>query len=140
MDKWYRLIFFHQWKFAALVRYDLDVIVPILSYDNHTMHWKDLPAIIERDFSREADMVVCTHRNQVSQESMDAYLVTVAKAFWPSGVLNTSHVIPCSSVMGLSARDLLDRSNTTKPPFETIWDKHAAGYYVRAPLSSIPLR
>ncbi len=39
--------------------------------------------------------------------------------------------------MGLSARDLLDRSNMAKPPFEAIWNKHVVGYHVRGPLRSL---
>jgi hypothetical protein len=35
--------------------------------------------------------------------------------------------------MGLSAKDLLDRSSIAKPPFDTIWDKYAVGYHVRGP-------
>ena len=82
-------------------------------------------------------MVVCTHLDQVSQENMDEQLKAVAETFWPGGVLNTSRVIPCSSLIGLGARDLLDRSIWTIPPFESIWDKHAVGYHVRGPLFSI---
>ncbi len=67
---------------------------------------------------------------------MDEQLKTVKKAFWPRRDLNTNCVIPCS-LMGLSARYLLDKSDTTKPPFEAIWDKHSMGYHVRGPLSSM---
>jgi len=81
-------------------------------------------------------MVVCTHLDQVSQDNMDEQVKTVTKTFWPRGVLNTNRVIPCSSLMGLSARDLLDRSNMVKPPFEAIWDKRAVGYHVCGPLFS----
>ena len=76
-------------------------------------------------------MVVYTHQDQVSQENMDEQLKNVTKTFWPEGVLNTNRVVPCSSLMGLSARDLLDRSNMTKPPFETIWNEHTLGHHVR---------
>ena len=68
---------------------------------------------------------------------MEEQLKTVAETFWPRGVLMTSRLIPCS-VIGLSARDLLDRSTTAKPPFETIWDYGAVGYRVRGPLSQYP--
>ena len=81
-------------------------------------------------------MVVCTHLDQVSQENMDEQLKTVTKTFWPKDVMNTNRVIPCSPLMGLSARDLLDSSNTTKPPFESIWSNHVVGYHVRGPLFS----
>ena len=83
-------------------------------------------------------MVVCTHLDQVPQENMDEQLKAVTKLFWPKGVLNTKCVIPCSSLMGLGARGLLDRSNPAKPPFEVIWNKHAVGYDVGEPLFSTP--
>ena len=79
-------------------------------------------------------MVVCTHLDHISQENMDEQLKTVTKTFWPKDILNTNRVIPCSTLMGLSARHLLDRSNMTKPPFESIWNKDAVGYHVRGPL------
>ena len=75
--------------------------------------------------------------DQVSQENMDEQLKTVTEGLSPRGVLNTYCVIPCS-LIGLSARYLLDRSNTTKPPFEAIWMKHYLGYHVCGPLSSMP--
>jgi len=81
-------------------------------------------------------MVVCTHLDQVSQENMDEQLKTVTETFWPRGVGDTNCVVPCSSLMGLSASDLLDRSSMTKPRFETIWDEDAVGYHVRGPLFS----
>jgi hypothetical protein len=68
---------------------------------------------------------------------MDEQLKTVTETFWPKGVLNTNRVIPCSSLMGLSARDLLDKSSVAKPPFEEIGNKHAVGYHVRGLLFSI---
>ena len=79
-------------------------------------------------------MVVCTHLDQVSQENMDEQLKTVTKTFWPKDISNTNRVVPCSTLMGLSARHLLDSSNMTKPPFESIWNKRVAGYHVRGPL------
>jgi hypothetical protein len=36
--------------------------------------------------------------------------------------------------MGLSARDLLDKSSVSKPSFEYIWMKEAVGYHVRGSL------
>ena len=96
--------------------------------------WKRLPELVAGGFNRRAIAVVCTHLDQVSQEDMDERLQAVAKIFWPRGVLNTDRVIPCSALMGLSAMDLLDRSNPAKPPFEAIWNKHSVGYHVRGPL------
>jgi len=65
---------------------------------------------------------------------MDEQLRIVTRTFWPKDVWNTNRVIPCSSLMGLSARDLLDKSSMTKPPFEAIWNKQVVGYHVRGPL------
>ena len=48
--------------------------------------------------------------------------------------MNTNSVIPCSSVMGLSARDLLDKSYHNKPSFEEIWKEDTVGYHVRGSL------
>ena len=36
--------------------------------------------------------------------------------------------------MGLSATDLLDKSYSSKPPFEEIWKKDTVGYCVRGSL------
>ena len=88
-------------------------------------------------FNRRADVVFCTHLDQVSQENTDKQVKTVTEAFWPGAVLNTNRVIPCSALIGLSARDLLDRSKTTKPPFKAIWEKNSVGRHVRGPLFSI---
>ena len=116
---------------------DANAIVPFMSFKelSHS-DWKRLPALVASGFNRTADVVVCTHLDQLSQKNMDEQLKTVTKEFWPRGVLNTNRVIPCS-LMGLSARYLLDRSNSTKPPFEAIWNKHSMGYRVRVPLFSI---
>ena len=81
-------------------------------------------------------MVICTHLDQVSPENMDEQLKPVKEAFWPSGVLNTNSVIPCS-LMGLSARYLIDISKTTKPLFKAIWNKRSLGYHVRVSLFSM---
>jgi len=61
--------------------------------------------------------MVCTHLDQVSQENMDERLKIVTNAFRPRDVLNTNRVIPCSSLVRLSARHLLDKFSTSKPPF-----------------------
>ena len=114
---------------------DSNAIVPIVSFKEiPRSDWKRLPELVASGFNGRANVVVCTHLDQVSQENMDEQLKAVTKIFWPKGVLNTNRVIPCSSLMGLSARDLLDRSNPAKPTFEVIWNKHAVGYHVRGPL------
>jgi len=116
---------------------DVDAIVPIVSFKElHRSQWKHLPELVASGFNGRANVVVCTHLDQISKENMDEQLKTVTDIFWPRGVLNTNRVIPCSSFMGLSASALLDRSNAAKPPFEAIWDKEFVGYHVRGPLFS----
>ena len=111
---------------------DLNAVVPIVSFKEITRgDWKRLPELVASGFNVRANVVVCTHLDQVSQENMDEQLQNVTKMLWPEGVLNTNRVIPCSSLMGLSARGLLDRSNMTKPPFETFWNEHTLGHHVR---------
>jgi hypothetical protein len=108
---------------------DSNAIVPIVSFKELLCSdWKRLPA---SGFNGRVHVVVCTHLDQVSQENMDEQLKIVTKTFWPRDVLNTNRVIPCSPIMGLSARDLLDKSNFSKPPFETIWSEHVIGHHVR---------
>jgi len=116
---------------------DSNAIVPIVSFKEiPRSDWKRLPELVANGFNGRANVVVCTHLDQVSQDNMDEQLKTVTKTFWPRNVLNTNRVIPCSSLMGLSARDLLDKSSMTKPPFEAIWDKQGVGYHVRGLLFS----
>ena len=117
--------------------FDSNAIVPIVSFKEiPRSDWKRLPGLVAGGFNGRANAVVCTHLDQVSKENMDEQLKTVAKIFWPRGVLNTDRVIPCSSLMGLSAMDLLYRSIPAKPPFEDIWNKHSVGYHVRGQLFS----
>ena len=132
------MTFFPQFNFESLVRLvasDSNAIVPIVSFNEIPRgDWKRLPDLVAGGFNGRANMVVCTHLDHISQENMDEQLKTVTKTFWPKDILNTNRVIPCSTLMGLSARHLLDRSNMTKPPFESIWNKDAVGYHVRGPL------
>jgi hypothetical protein len=116
---------------------DSNGVVPIVSFKElPRSDWKRLPDLIASGFNGRASMVVCTHLDQVSQDNMDEQLKTVTKIFWPEGGLNTNRVISCSSLMGLSARDLLDISSNAKPPFRDIWNR-AVGYYVRRSLFSM---
>jgi len=114
-----------------------NAVVPFVSFEEipHS-DWRRLPELVASGFIGRANVVVCTHLDQVSQENMDEQLKTVTKAFWPRVVLKTNRVIPCP-LMGLSARDLLDRSAISKPRFEAIWNKDTLGYHVRGPLFSI---
>ena len=129
-----------QFNFESLVRLvasDSNAIVPIVSFKEIPRgDWRRLPELVASGFNGRADVVVCTHLDQVSQKNKDAQLKTVTKTFWPKGILNTDRVIPCSTLMGLSARDLLNRSNPEKPPFEAIYNDDAVGYHVRGPVFS----
>jgi len=116
---------------------DSNAIVPIVSFKEiPRSDWKRLPELVANGFNGRADVVVCTHLDQVSKDNLDEQLKTVIRTFWPKGVWNTNRVVPCSSLMGLSARDLLDKSSRTKPPFKTVWNKQVVGYHVRGPLFS----
>ena len=134
------LTFLPQSNFESLlhlVASDSDAIVPVVSFKEiPSSGWECPPKLVASGFNGRAEVVVCTHLDQVSQENMDEQLKFVTEAFRPRGVLNTNRVIPCSAHFGLSARDLLNRSNTTKPPFKAIWEKNAVGYHVRGPLFS----
>ena len=117
---------------------DSNAIVPIVSFEDisHT-DWKRLPELVTNGFNGKVDVVVCTHPDEVSQENVDEQLKTVTTTVWPRGGLSTNRVIPCS-LIGLSARELLNRSkNLLKPPFEAIWNEDSMGYHVRRPLFSI---
>ena len=119
---------------------DSNAIIPIVSFkDIHDSDWKRLPELVANGFNGRANVVVCTHLDQVSQDNIDEQLTTVTKTFWPKGVMHTNRVIPCSSLMGLSAMDLLDKSTMTKPPFKTIWNKQAVGCHVRDHYSQQPV-
>ena len=114
-----------------------NAVVPFVSFEDipHS-DWKRLPELVASGFIGRANVVVCTHLDQASQENMKEPLKTVTTAFWPRGVLDTDRVIPYP-LKGLIARDLLDRSAVTKPRFEDIWNKDTLGYHVRGPLFSI---
>ena len=124
----------HQSNFESLVRLvasDSSAIVPIISFNELSRSdWKRLPELLASGRHGRANVVVCTHLDQVSQENMEEQLRTVTKTFWPDSPMDTNRVITCSSLMGLSARDLLDKSNPSKPSFETIWDPNTVGYHV----------
>ena len=132
------MTFLPQFNFESLVRLvvsDSNAIVPIVSFKEIPRgDWKRLPDLVAGGFNGRANMVVCTHLDHISQKNVDEQLTTVTKTFWPKDVMNTNRVIPCSPLMGLSAMDLLDRSNPAKPPFEAIYNHHTVGYHVRGPL------
>ena len=43
---------------------------------------------------------------------------------------NTARIIPCSSLVGFGAIDLLNKSEPEKPQFHDIWNKKYVGYHV----------
>ena len=130
-----RLTFLPQFDFESLLRLvasDSNAIVPVVSFKEiPRSDWKRLPELVASGFNGTAKVVVCTHLDQVSQTIVDEELKTVAKTFWPRGVLDTSRVIPCS------LRNLLTRK-FLEVPFWTIRDRRAVGSHVCGPLSSIP--
>lgn len=67
-------------------------------------------------------------RDQITGDNQKEQLAAVSKVFWPRDLAAaTSRIIPCSSLMGLSARALLDLSLDGKPDFETFWDETRKG-------------
>ena len=129
------LTFDPQFNLESLVRLvasDSNAIVPIVSFKElASSDWKCLPDLVTSGFNGGANVVVCTHLDQVSRDYMEEQRKTVTKTFWPKDVLNTSSVIPCSSLIGLGARELLDKSYRCKPLFEEVWKKDTVGYHVR---------
>ena len=123
----------HQ-DFESLVRLvssDSNDIVPVISFKEIPgKGWRCLPDLVACGFKRSANAVICTHLDHVSQINIKEQLTTVSKAFWPKSMKNTARIIPCSSLMGLSAIDLLNKSESEKPLFEDIWDKKSVGYHV----------
>ena len=46
----------------------------------------------------------------------------VSRAFWPDAHDARHRVLPCSSLMGLSANQLLEQVKATKPSFKDVWE------------------
>lgn len=123
-----------QFNFESLVRRvasDSSAIVPIISFKElPRSDWKCLPELLASGRHGRANVVVCTHLDQVSQDNIEEQILTITKTFWSGALAEKDRVITCSSIMGLSARDLLDKSTASMPLFETIWDNHTVGYRV----------
>jgi hypothetical protein len=67
-------------------------------------------------------------RDRITGVNLMAQLAAVSKVFWPLDVAHaTSRIVPCSSLMGLSAHALLDISLDGKPEFEKFWDETKTG-------------
>ena len=116
---------------VRLVSSDSNDIVPVISFNEIPgKTWRCPPELVASGFKRRANAVICTHLDHVSQVNIDEQPTTVSEAFWPRSMKNTARIIPCSSLMGLSAIDLLNKSKSEKPPFQVIWDKGSVGYHV----------
>ena len=94
-------------------------------------NWTELSKLAARGYRPKVDLVICTDLDQVSGENSQLLLRTVSKAFWPGTRDESDRVLNCSSLMGLSASQLLEQTKSTKPPFKTIWDKTSIRYQVR---------
>ncbi|KAG8796745.1 hypothetical protein FRC17_007956, partial [Serendipita sp. 399] len=121
---------FETFSFESMVRLvakDSNAIVPVISFKELARSdWKALPAIVANGFGGRASVVVCTHLDQIHGENKNEQLIAVSKVFWPGNVQRAaqSSIIPCSSLMGLSARALLDMSTHSKPRFDQFWDRN----------------
>ena len=98
--------------------------------------WRELPKLASRGYNRKADLVVCTHLDRVSGENLQQQTWTVSKLFWPGTRDESERVLKCSSLMGLSASQLLEQTKATQPPFRAVWDKTSIRYQVRGCQSS----
>ena len=92
--------------------------------------WRELPKLAGRGHNRKADLVVCTHLDRVSGENLQQQTWTVSKSFWPGAHDESDRVLKCSSLMGLSASQLLEQTKATKPPFKEVLDKTSIRYQV----------
>jgi len=92
--------------------------------------WRNLPEFATRGYNRKPSLVDCTRLDRVSQDNLQQKLWTVKSAFWPDVPHETGRVLKCSSRMGLSANQLLEQSEISKPPFKDVWDPRSISYYV----------
>lgn len=129
---------------------DSNAIVPIISFKELSRSdWKDLPDIVANGFGNRANVVICTHLDQIHGRNIGEQLRTVTKTFWPTNPMATGEfrlvnaviasspygrpsdqIIACSSLMGLSAQDLLDRSSRSKPAYGEITNERSVAYPV----------
>jgi hypothetical protein len=72
--------------------------------------WMRLPKLVAAGFDGRVNVVVCTHLDQISQDNLETQIKTITKTFWPKSLEETHRVLPCSSLIGLSAMDLLEKS------------------------------
>ena len=93
-------------------------------------NWRELPKLAARGYHRKPDFVVCTHLDRVSGENVKQQTWTVNRSFWPDARDEGDRVLTCSSLMGLSASQLLEQTKATKPRFKEVWDKTSIRYQV----------
>ncbi|PVG00635.1 hypothetical protein CPB86DRAFT_181593 [Serendipita vermifera] len=108
-----------------LVAKDSDVIVPVVSFKELARSdWRKLPDMVANNFGKQASTIVCTHLDQIHGENLTEQMATVSKVFWPRTPWHEAahRIVPCSSLIGMSARSLIKRSTQHKPSFESIWD------------------
>jgi hypothetical protein len=92
--------------------------------------WRDLPKLAASGYNRRPDLVVCTHLDRVSGENLQQQLWTVSRSFWPGTRDESDRVLKCSSLMGLSASQLLEQAQATKPSFKDVWESTSIRYHV----------
>jgi hypothetical protein len=92
--------------------------------------WRDLPKLAASGYNRKPDLVVCTHLDRVSGENLQQRLWTVSRSFWPGIHDESDRVLKCSSLMGLSAQQLLEQAKATKPSFKEVWESTSIRYHV----------
>ena len=123
-----------QHNFESLVRgisSDSSDIIPIISFEEISgTGWRRLAELVEHGCDRKANVVICTHLYHISRYDTKPQLMTIAEVFWPNLVNNTTRILSCSSLFGLGANDLLDKSVSDMPPFESIWNEEYIGYRV----------
>ena len=90
--------------------------------------WRELPRLA--GYNRKADLVVCTHLDRVSGENLQQQTSTVSESFWPNEHDESGRILKCSSLMGLSASQLLEQTKAAKPTFKEVWDETSIRYQV----------
>lgn len=106
-------------------------IVPVMSImELSRKDWRDLPNLAASGYKRKPTLAVCTHLDQASESSLEQKRFIVSKTFWPESAYDSDRVLVCSSIIGLSASQLLEKSETAKPPFKDIWELKSIGHHV----------
>lgn len=67
---------------------------------------------------------------QISTDNLPEQRANVTKVFWPDSPGSTDRIIPCSSLMGLSAYTLLRGSALKMPELGSFWNPKKIEYHV----------